>query len=142
MMVNKTGMITINVKWTRTGTARLSSLRLYYGDKTLDVGSWSQVASINTPSQSTFYSLTYNITATPSGGYNMYHITLPITGVGDVYITYTVSWPYMEPSDGFSAWTGIAPQSKLVGVKVVDSTGSTTSTEVIDGIDWIIANRI
>ncbi len=142
MMVNKTGMITINVKWTRTGTARLSSLRLYYGDKTLDVGSWSQVASVSTPSQNTFYSLTYNITATPSGGYNMYHITLPITGLGNVYVAYTVSWPYMAPSDGFSAWTGVAPQSKLVGVKVMNSAGSGTTTALINGINWIISNKM
>ena len=32
MMVNKTGTITIKVKWITTGTARLSALPLYYGD--------------------------------------------------------------------------------------------------------------
>jgi hypothetical protein len=138
MMVNKTGTITINVKWARTGTASLSSLRLYYGDKALSTGSWTQVASVNTPSQNTFYSLTYNVASTPSGGYNMYHITLPITGTGNLYVTYTVSWPYMQPSDGFSAWTGVAPQSKLVGVKVLPG----TNIEVVSGINWIIANRM
>jgi subtilisin family serine protease len=142
LMVNKTGMITINVKWTRTGTASLSSLRLCYGGKTLNTGSWTQVASVNTPSQNTVYSVTYSITATPSGGYNMYHIMLPTTGTGDLYITYTVTWPYMQPSDGFSAWTGIAPQSKLVGVKVLDASGSGTTTALLSGINWIISNRI
>jgi len=138
MMVNKTGAITITVKWARTGTASLSSLRLYYGDKTLNTGSWTQVASVNTPNQNTFYSLTYNVASTPAGGYNMYHITLPITGTGNLYVTYTVSWPYMPPSDGFSAWTGVAPQSKLVGVKVLPG----TNIELVSGINWIIANRM
>jgi subtilisin family serine protease len=142
MMVNKTGTITINVKWTRTGTASLSSLQLYYGDKTLNTNSWTQAASVNTPIQNMFYTVTYDITATPSGGYNMYHITLSTAGVGDVYVTYTISWPYMQPSDGFSAWTGVAPQSKLVGVKVLNSTGIGTTTDFISGINWIIANKI
>jgi subtilisin family serine protease len=142
MMVNKTGMITINVKWARTGTARLSSLALLYGDKDLSTGSWTQVASVSTPNQNTFYSLTYNVASTPSGGYDMYHIMLPATGTGNLYVTYTVSWPYMSPSDGFSAWTGVAPQSKLVGVKIIDSTGSGTTTDLLSGINWIISNRI
>jgi len=97
IMVNTTGTIAITVKWTRTDTASLSSLRLYYGDKTLNTGSWTQVNSTSTPSQNTFYSLTYNVASTPSGGYNMYHIFLPTTGTGDLYVTYTVSWPYMQP---------------------------------------------
>jgi subtilisin family serine protease len=143
MMVNKTGTITINVKWARTGTASLSALVLYYGDKTLNAGSWTQVASVNTPSQNTFYSLTYNVASTPSGGYDMYHVLLTLTaGTGDLYVAFTMSWPYTPPSDGFSAWTGIAPQSKLVGVKVMNSLGSGTQNELISGINWLIANRI
>lgn len=31
---------------------------------------------------------------------------------------------------------------KLVGVKVLDNTGSGTSTQLINGINWIISNRI
>jgi outer membrane protein assembly factor BamB/subtilisin family serine protease len=143
MMVNKTGTITINVTWARTGTASLSALRLYYGDKTLSTGSWTQVASVSTPSQNNFYSLTYNVAATPSGGYDMYQVLMTLTaGTGDLYAAFNMSWPYTPPSDGFSAWTGIAPQSKLVGVKTQSSTGSGTSTAMVNGINWIISNRM
>jgi len=143
MMVNKTGTITINVKWARTGTASLSVLRLYYGDKTLSTGSWTQVASVSTPSQNTFYSLTYNVASIPSGGYDMYQVLLTLTaGTGDLYVAFNMSWPCTMPSDDFSAWTGIAPQSKLVGVKVMNSLGSGTANELISGINWIIANRM
>jgi uncharacterized repeat protein (TIGR02543 family) len=143
MMVNKTGTIKINVKWAQTGTASLSTLVLAYGDKSLSTGSWSPVASRNTPSQNTFYSLTYNVLSAPSGGYDMYHVLLSLTeGTGDVYVTFNMSWPYTPPSDGFSAWTGIAPQSKLVGVKVLNAAGSGTTTNLLNGINWIISNRM
>jgi serine protease AprX len=57
-------------------------------------------------------------------------------------VMFNMSWPYMPPEDGFFAWTGIAPDSKLVGVKVLDSSGSGNSTGLIDGLDWVIANRV
>jgi hypothetical protein len=42
MMVNRSGPVTLTVKWSRTGGAQLTSLRLYYGDGTLSTGSWSR----------------------------------------------------------------------------------------------------
>jgi len=146
MMLNKTGAITVNVKWTNTNpgplAGKLSALQLYYGDKFLSTGSWIRRAEVNTPNKETWYDLTYNVPSTPSGGYDMYHITMSLTaGIGNLYVVFTVSWPYTPPADGFSAWTGIAPQSKLVGVKVMDYTGSGWSNDLIEGIDWIIANR-
>jgi subtilisin family serine protease len=146
IMVNKTGPIAVNVKWARSGSSasRLSSLSLWYGDKTLDTAFWTQVASVSTPSQNTFYSLTYNVTSAPAGGYDMYHIRITATTgtSGSLYTAFNMTWPYMPPSDGFSAWTGMAPQAKLVGVKALDYSGSGTSTGLINGIDWIIANRM
>ena len=143
MMVNKTGTITIKVKWATTGTATLAALPLYYGDKNLSIGSWISVNSTYTPNQNTWYTLTYKVNSTPSGGYDMYHVLMALTqGTGNLYAVFTMSWPYTPPSDGFSAWTGIAPQAKLVGVKVLDHSGSGTSTELINGINWIIANRM
>jgi subtilisin family serine protease len=142
MMVNKTGTITIEVKWTNYGTGKLSDLRLYYGDKTLDTGDWTLLKSVSTPNKDTWYTLTYNVTSTPSGGYDMYHIAMLLeAGSGSIYTMFTVSWPYTPPADDFSAWTGIAPQTKLVGVKVIDYTGSGSSNDLIAGIDWIIENR-
>jgi len=147
MMVNRTGLITIKVKWTNTATkgsfSTLSALQIYYGDKTLSTAAWSNVAEVSTPDRDTEYTLNYNVSSTPSGGYDMYHVTMTLTGgaKGSLYVVFTMSWPYTPPADGFSAWTGIAPQTKLVGVKVLDYTGSGTSTGLIDAIDWIIANR-
>jgi len=38
-------------------------------------------------------------------------------------------------------YRGIAPQAKLVGVKVLDSGGSGTFSDVIAGIEWVIQNK-
>jgi subtilisin family serine protease/3',5'-cyclic AMP phosphodiesterase CpdA len=142
MMVNSTGLITLTVKWAKTESASLSSIRLFYGDKTLSSASWIQVGSVSTLSQNTWYSMSYNVASTPSGGYDMYHAVADTSGTGNLYIDITMSWPYMPPSDGFSAWTGLAPDSKLVGVKVLDSAGSGTSTALISGLNWLVANRV
>ncbi|MCW4045656.1 MAG: S8 family serine peptidase [Candidatus Bathyarchaeota archaeon] len=143
MAVNRTGPIRISVKWTATGTAHLSSIVLVYGDKTISTGSWSAAASRDTPAQNTIYSLTYNIDSAPTGGYNMYHVLLSLNeGTGDLYVTFNMSWPYTPPSDGFSAWTGVATQSKLVGVRVLSASGEGTDTELVNALNWIITNRV
>ena len=146
MMVNRAGPITIRVKWTNTrsggGAGRLATLPLYYGDKTLDTAAWTEVAQVDLTSRNTWYTLTYNVPSTPSGGYNMYHVTMSLqAGVGDLYAVFEMSWPYTSPADGFSAWTGIAPQAKLVGAKVLNYAGSGTAIGLINAINWIIANR-
>jgi len=144
MMVNKTGIITIKLKWSNFWKGQLTALRLWYGDKTLNTASWTEVASVNTPNQETWYTLTYNVASVPSGGYDMYHIRLSFKSPSifdDFYVVFTVSWPYTAPADGFEAWTGIAPQTKLVGSKVLDYSGSGTDTGLLNAIDWIIANR-
>ena len=144
MMVNKTGTITIEVKWKNSWKGTLDTLHLYYGDKTLNSGSWTEVASADPTKEDRWYTLTYNVASTPSGGYDMYHILMSFTApslLDDFYVVFTMSWPYNPPADGFPAWTGIAPEAKLVGVKVMDYTGSGTDTDLIDAIDWIIANR-
>ncbi len=146
IMVNKTGTIKLSVKWSNTGSgaSQLSTLYLYYGDKTASSGSWTPVASVNTPSQNTWYSLSYNVASTPSGGYNMYHILTALTRAtsssSSLYVTFNMSWPYTPPSDGFQAWTGIAPQAKLVEIKVLNGAGSGTSTGLINGINWVIGH--
>jgi len=147
IMVNKTGSITVKAKWTNTVTwgkySTVSAVQIYYGDKTLDHLSWVKVAETTTPLRDTWYTLTYTVSSNPPNGYDMYHVTMALTTgkIGDLYTTFTAAWPYTPPQDGFAAWTGIAPQTKLVGVKVLDYSGSGTSTGLINGINWIITNR-
>ncbi|MHA1518860.1 MAG: S8 family serine peptidase [Promethearchaeota archaeon] len=43
--------------------------------------------------------------------------------------------------DAGNAWRGVADDTHLVGVKVLDSKGSGSYTDIIDGINWVIANK-
>lgn len=43
--------------------------------------------------------------------------------------------------DGNSAYKGVAPGAALVGVKVLDSQGSGSMSDVTAGIDWAVANK-
>ena len=43
--------------------------------------------------------------------------------------------------DGNPAYKGVAPGAALVGVKVLNSKGSGTTTQIINGINWMIANK-
>jgi subtilisin family serine protease len=142
-MINKTGFINLTVRWANTGTAKLSAINLYYGGKTLNPSSWTPLSTVNTPSQNILYTLTYNVASTPTSGYDLYHVLMTLTrGTGSLYVAYNSSWPYYPPTDNHPAWSGIAPQSKLVGVKVLDNTGSGTSNQILNGINWIINNRV
>jgi serine protease AprX len=38
-------------------------------------------------------------------------------------------------------FTGMAPDSRIVSVKVADSTGATDVSQVLAGIDWVVKNR-
>ncbi|MBM3925397.1 MAG: hypothetical protein FJ320_05325 [SAR202 cluster bacterium] len=42
---------------------------------------------------------------------------------------------------GNSAYTGVAPGAALVGIKVLNSAGSGSTTQVLNGIQWAIDNR-
>jgi hypothetical protein len=144
MIVNQTGTIKISTKWsnpTTHGEGRVEDLYLLYGDNSESSSSWTEVAGVATSSMNTWYSVSYAVTSIPSSGYAMYHIAMTLgSGSGTLYDTFNMSWPYKPPSDGFQAWTGIAPQSKLVEVKVMNSAGSGTSSELINGINWVIAH--
>ncbi|HKZ93495.1 MAG TPA: S8 family serine peptidase [Candidatus Bathyarchaeia archaeon] len=146
-MVNKTGTIRVNVKWRNAGipgTGTMSRLSLSDGDKSLDQQfDWRTRAFVNTPSEDVWYGTTYPVSTLPAGGYNKWHILLSFAaGLGDnFYVTIRLSWPYTPPSDGYQAWTGIAPQTRLVGLKVLDNTGGGWDYQFLNAIDWIIANK-
>ncbi len=51
-------------------------------------------------------------------------------------------WPFNPPLYGSGdAWQGVAPDSRLVGVKVLDSYGSGYLSDIVSGIEWVIANK-
>ena len=143
-MVNNSGTIALSFKWVSTGTANVSRLYLYKSGKSIT--SWTEVSSTTTPSNDTWHHLTFNVGSVPLDGYDIYHPAFSLTsGNGSLHVIMNMSWPYMPPADGFSAWTGIAPESKLVGVKVITPLPQAfivLGNQLISGIQWIISNQI
>lgn len=43
--------------------------------------------------------------------------------------------------EGNSAYKGVAPGAALVGIKVLNSAGSGTTTQIVNGINWMISNK-
>ena len=99
IMVNETGLITINAKWKNSGNGKLATLHLYYGDKTLNPESWTQVAAVNPSNENQWYTLTYNVSSLSSSGYDLYHVLMSFTAgkpqiFDNFYVVFTTSWPY------------------------------------------------
>jgi len=139
-MVNKTGTITLTMKYILRETvhSNISDFVLMNGEKSTDPGQWVQVSSVSAPDNDTWYTLTYNVSSMPSGGYDKYQVGIVArtNSVLNVAFLIKMSWPYMSFTDGFPVWTGIAPQTKLYCVR---QNGS--SSQIIDGINWIIIGR-
>jgi serine protease AprX len=43
--------------------------------------------------------------------------------------------------EGNAAYKGVAPGAALVGIKVLNSAGSGTTTDIVDGINWMVSNK-
>jgi subtilisin family serine protease len=86
--------------------------------------------------------LTYNTTNTsyPTGRYGV--LVANLAGPSDTPFSCREKYPYQGLNDGYNLITGVAPNSKLVGVKVFDNTGSGTMSTVMAGMDWVIENRM
>jgi subtilisin family serine protease len=69
------------------------------------------------------------------GGNNQQNINYDIPYVAQS------AFPLTAPADGFGVAAGIAPTSKIVGVKVLDDTGSGSADQLIDGYDWCVTNK-
>ena len=122
------GLITLTCMWTSGNTAFLQ-LRDMAGNIVLN-----QTIGAEKPLVLTYY-------ATASGRYR------PVVGViggkGSGYFSLRETYPYQGRDDGYNLFTGVAPTSKLVGVKVFDNTGSSPAdlSWVIAGMDWVVANK-
>lgn len=51
------------------------------------------------------------------------------------------SFPYQSVGDGFNLFSGVAPDAKLVGVKIFYDTGAGYSSDMIEGLNWV-ANSV
>lgn len=121
--------ITLNVR-----ESGISTLYLYYSGYSGDYLK-ELVASYSTPA-SKERTFEYGI---PEGEAGYYHIW--VAGNGVAYMRVRIHWPYDFPDDGYPAWTGVAADAKLVGLKSLNSAGGGSTSSLVGGINWAIANR-
>ncbi len=96
----------------------------------------SVIASTNVPC-----TVEYNITSRV-GVYDFYiHYDVPMESTFAFTVESAVSWHCALQTDTYLNSTGVAPGSKLSVVKVLDETGQGTFADVIEGLNWVIANR-
>ena len=86
--------------------------------------------------------LTYDTSGTsyPTGRYEVF--VGNIEGSEGTPFSCIEIYPYQGLNDGYNLFTGMAPNSKLVGVKVFDNTGFGSISYLLDGMDWIIENKV
>jgi hypothetical protein len=115
---------------------------LYRGETIVD--------SYVVPSNFTNQNLTYVVTSGELGDYSL-RLTLDIvdnTGdsmVWDPVVRYKgiIHWPFNPPLlGGGDPWKGVAPDAKLVGVKVLNNQGGGSLITILNGLNWAIANRL
>lgn len=134
------GTWNITLEAIQSGTTpfrKIDTVYLYYAGYSADTAEWEQVAFLDTSVSETEHVLDYQV---PEDKIGYYHIG--IHGAGRCYLRVRMHWPYDQPTDTYPAWTGVAHDTRLVGVKGLDATGSGTTTDLVNGIDWVIENRI
>jgi len=114
---------------------------LYHEEAIVD----SYIVSTSTWSQN----LSYTATSGTLGDYSL-RISLVFEDgnfdgwVDDPYWRFRgeIHWPFNPPLFGSGdALQGVAPDTHLVGVKVLDSTGSGWTSDILNGLNWIITNK-
>jgi len=144
--VTEPGNVSVSLLWSSSWDSSNGNVEIVGGGPSPVV-----YASINTAQADTLYTVSFNVT---EGNEGYYYVRTKITSINLVgpgfkgptpigpNIYFNVSWPYTPPQDGFPAWTGIANEARLVGVKVLDYRGWGYSEDVVDGIDWVVDNRV
>jgi hypothetical protein len=127
--VKNPGVIQLSVQWSGVNTVRL---RLYN-----PVGTIVEEQTGGTPPLTLEYSTVGS--SYPTGRY--WVLVGNDFGPSGSPFSCLETYPYEGLNDGYNLFSGVAPDSRLVGVKVFDNTGSGTLATLIEAMDWIIENR-
>ncbi len=114
---------------------------LYYG--------YTMVDSYVVTSDSWSHTLSHTATSSSLGLYCLRFSRNFIDNTGDGYVSDSnyrfrseMHWPFSPNLFGSgNAWKGVAPDTHLVGVKVMDQHGQVSITDAIDGIEWVVTNK-
>jgi hypothetical protein len=115
---------------------------LYYGESIVD----QYVAMSSAWTQT----LSYVASSSELGGYSLRLTLVFDDNTGDTWVTDPrmrfmgeIHWPFNpSPLGTDNIWNGVAPDTHLVGVKVLDQDGGGQLSDIVDGINWVITNRL
>ncbi|MFX0212293.1 MAG: S8 family serine peptidase, partial [Candidatus Hodarchaeota archaeon] len=133
LWVNRTGMIDINYVWQGERNAKGTYLELSAPNGT-------EMASDTSGNSN----MTVSHAVSSENAFGYWKVVLGVSwGVtgGMLDIVGVNKYPYPDPTDNHSRFAGVAPDAKLVGVKIFDKTGVGTSAEVIEAFNWIKNNK-
>lgn len=107
------------------------------------------VDSYVTSASSWTHTLSYTATAITLGDHSLRIKTVYDDNTGNGYVSDPhirfrgeIHWPFNPLLFGSgNPWKGVAPDTHLVGVKVMGSDGRGSVSDIIDGINWVITNR-
>ncbi|MHA1967875.1 MAG: S8 family serine peptidase, partial [Candidatus Hodarchaeales archaeon] len=133
LWINKTGTIDISYVWQGEDSALGTDLHLYAPNGTLmvsdDSGDSNMTVNREIISDADFgyWKVGLGVSWGSTGG------LLDVAGVN--------KYPYPESTDNYSRFAGVAPDTKLVGVKIFNKTGYGSSSDVIEAFNWIKNNK-
>jgi subtilisin family serine protease len=123
------GLIQLECTWNGSNTVLL---RLYdpAGNKVAETSGGNPPLTLTYDTQDTSY---------PTGRYKV--LVGNLAGPSGTPFSCLETLPYEGLNDSHNLYRGVAPNSKLVGVKVFDNTGSGTLSTLIKAMDWVVQNR-
>ena len=142
--ITHSGTVSMTYYWKTTGSSSgTKGVALYLVDPQSNIIP-SATDSTNTPitANSGEFSINYNVTSNfglyeilPAFNYQNANSALDMVTYG----TYPFSPEIANATQ--SSFSGVAPETKLVGVKVFDNIGNGETSYLINGIDWVINHK-
>ena len=145
--VSRPGVISLNYYWRRTGGS----------NNTRGYGIYLYQPSCNDPNkcQVFFENITNVFLTGNSGKISIFYNITDNFGLYGVYLAFSYqdpnslldivsygNYPFLsDPLITHSEFSGISPNTKLVGVKVFDNKGFGYASYLINGINWTISNK-
>jgi len=128
--VKNPGIIGLDCSW--SGNNRVL-LRLYdpSGVNVAETSGTSKPLLLNYDTSETTY---------PTGRYRV--LVGNLAGAKGNPFSVVETYPYEGRNDEHNLFVGVAPNARLVGVKVFNNAGSGTISTVMAGMDWVIQNRL
>ncbi|MCE7734102.1 MAG: S8 family serine peptidase, partial [Candidatus Heimdallarchaeota archaeon] len=137
--MNKTVDITVGVDWAEEGMDFPGS---YVGVLLYDALTLTQCTGCSSNNNNGYLETTFSV---PGGDYIAAFANYG-GATGQVYegwvkMPLDTQLPSVVNDDGFPQYAGIAHNTNLVSVKVLDNEGVGNLVNIISGIDWVIANK-